>query len=57
MATLSQPRPFGRILLPAVRAINARGLRVVRASGDSSPAQVSPPPLRQVFNPLRFKLG
>lgn len=56
MATISQ-HSFGRILLPALRRLNAQGLSVVRADGVSAPAQLSPPPLRRVKHPLRFRLG
>lgn len=49
-------RPFGRVLIPAVRALNARGLKVVQSDGESAPAQLPPGVLRRVRHPLRFRV-
>ena len=53
----SSRRTFGVHLLPALRSLNAGGLRVVSQDGDSLCGSLPPQPLRRVtLRRLRFRL-
>lgn len=53
----SSRRSFGKCLIPALRNLNAGGLRVVSQDGDYLSAALPPQPLRRiVLRPLRYRL-
>lgn len=53
---MSSQRVFGHFFMPALKRLNAPGLSVVRANGESAPAQIPPQGKRIILRPLRFKL-